>query len=195
MDDLFFIKTQNGLLPQSEQDNEAMKSWKIGDVIAGKFRKIRNPVYHRRFYAMLNFAYEYYEPSNGTMSKEEIDLAEKIFTMLEEHSGKKGIMLDIGRNFLKGEMTRRKQKIGTVSKSFDAFRKSVLIESGMFNYVVTPRGVIKEAVSISFAKMGEEKFKEVYKAVFNTVWNMVLSKSFDSEEQVQDAINKCLDFA
>ena len=50
-------------------------------------------------------------------------------------------------------------------------------------------GIKKIPLSISFAKMDEMQFRDVYKSVFNVCWNLVLRRSFETEEAAQNAID------
>jgi hypothetical protein len=51
-----------------------------------------------------------------------------------------------------------------------------------------------EAKSISFAKMDDQEFQSLYKAVFNVLWKMVLSKTGMSYDEVEQILNQMLEF-
>ncbi len=82
-------------------------------------------------------------------------------------------------------------------KDFDSFRKDVTILAGFRDAVVDIRGNVKfVAKSISFAKMEEDEFQQVYKAVFSVLWRLVLSKVPNmSEQEAHNAINQLAEFA
>lgn len=194
MSDLSFIKTPAGLVPATEHDKEAFDKWKQGSVIAGKFKQVRNAKFHRKLFALLNLTFDYYEPSSGVLTTDEKRIAKKIFMRLDSlHTGD-GFMIDFGREFLREESQERKSKIANIEKAFEPFRKDIIIESGFYYEVKCPSGIRKEAKSISFANMDEIEFNQLYKAVFNTCWNFVLSRYFEDENQAQDAAEKMLSF-
>jgi hypothetical protein len=57
------IKSPGGnLRPADESDAETISGIKNGSLVYAEFKQPRNPQFHRRFFAMLNFAYEYFQP-------------------------------------------------------------------------------------------------------------------------------------
>ena len=56
-------KTIDGTLrPLTDQDRENLKRWKTGDIAIMDLIKPRNGKFHRKFMAMVNLAFEYWEP-------------------------------------------------------------------------------------------------------------------------------------
>lgn len=53
------IRTAQGLVPATEADRELTQKWKLGQVIHGKFTKMRNAKFHGKFFSMLDLAWEY----------------------------------------------------------------------------------------------------------------------------------------
>ena len=187
MTEVNFIKTSTGLVPISEADKETYNKWKLGRVICGKFTQSRNYKYHKRFFGLLNLAFDYYEPSSGVLTNDEKRIATKIFQTLDNASNNNGVMLDWGREFMKAESTLRKSQIENIQKAFEPFRTEMIIESGFYDEVIVPTGVKKVARSISFGSMDEHEFRELYKAMFNCLWRFVLSRYFKSESEAEDA--------
>jgi hypothetical protein len=128
MAELSLIKHPGGsFTPANDADVEACSKIKNGAYVLANIKQPRNPQFHRKFFALLNFAFEYWEPD-------------------EEHMGIK------------------------TEKNFDRFRKDVLIIAGFRKVVVSIRNEARyEAESISFAKMDETRFNEVYRAVFRVL--------------------------
>ena len=119
-----FIKISAGLVPVSDADKEIYNSWKLGRVICGKFTQSRNYKYHKKFFGLLNLAFDYFEPSSGVLTNDEKRLATKIFQTLDNASSNNGVMLDWGREFLKAESQLRKSqieniKVGNINDNFD----------------------------------------------------------------------------
>jgi len=195
MAEVHFIKTSTGLVPVSEADKEIYNKWKLGRVICGKFSQSRNYEYHKRFFGLLNLAFDYYEPSSGVLTRDEKELLRKVFISLDNASNNSGVMLEWGREFIRLETNSRKSKIENIQKAFEPFREEMIIESGFYDEVRTPLGIKKYARSISFASMDEHQFRELYKAVFNTLWRFVLSRYFKNEDEAEDAAMKMLTYS
>jgi len=61
-------------------------------------------------------------------------------------------------------------------KSFDRFRKDLIIMSGRYDAVYRVDGSVRiEAKSISFASMNEEEFKELWNATTTVILEKVLT--------------------
>jgi hypothetical protein len=62
-----------------------------------------------------------------------------------------------------------------IAKSFESYRKGLIITSGFYKLVVGFKGnLVYEAESLSFESMAEDRFQIVYKAMFHVVWNQLL---------------------
>lgn len=59
---LHLVKDMGGFKPLGSDDSELMKKMPLGSVIEGEFSKKRNPLFHRKFFALLNLGYEYWNP-------------------------------------------------------------------------------------------------------------------------------------
>jgi hypothetical protein len=60
------IKVQGCLRPAQQADADAIEKIRTGAPILAKIVQMRNPKFHARFFAMLNFAYEYFQPEVPT---------------------------------------------------------------------------------------------------------------------------------
>lgn len=131
-----FIKQPGGMLrPANQADVETLAKVANGNLVQVDFKQPRNPQFHRKFFAMMNFAYEYWNPEP--------------------------ILIE-GLNI-------------APEKNFERFRKDVLILAGYRHAVVNIKNEVRfEADSISFASMDDMQFQDVYQAVFNVCWRMVL---------------------
>ncbi len=127
------------LLPEygDEVSEKFVGKLKVNEVIVADFTKPRNYEFHKKWFALVKFAYEHWEPSAFQDSKWE----------------------------------------GVVpQKSFDRFRKDLIILSGRYDAVYRVDGSIRiEAKSISFASMDNEEFKELYNSTINVVLDKILT--------------------
>ena len=48
--------------PAYQSDLDSFKKIKIGSLVHADIKQPRNPLFHRKFFAMLNFAFDYWEP-------------------------------------------------------------------------------------------------------------------------------------
>lgn len=65
--ELQLIKHSSGILiPATPETSDLLQSKiKLGSVLVAEFRQVRNPAFHRRFFALLNLGFEYWEPTGG----------------------------------------------------------------------------------------------------------------------------------
>ena len=152
--ELMLIKGHgNTLIPMNSPDAEVIQKIKIGRPLAASIKQPRNPLFHRKFFALLNLGFDYWEP---------------------EPQAWKGIQAE---------------------KSFEVFREQVTILAGYREVTYNLDGSVKvTAKSISFGRMDELEFEQLYKAVFNVLWRMVLSKTSLTADQVDTILNQMLEF-
>jgi len=125
------------LVPADEQSAKFVGKLIKNDVVTSDFVKPRNYKFHRKWFALVKFAYEHWQPSN-----------------LEDS----------------------KWKDVVPEKSFDRFRKDLIIMSGRYDAVYRVDGSVRiEAKSISFAKMNEEEFKELWMSTTAVILEKVLT--------------------
>ena len=188
------IRAGKVLVPATEQDEELLKRVRTGEVIACEFTKPRNPLFHRKFFALLNLAYEYWEPDGGLMPQQEL----YGITGLAKYIGAKMPGVDaqsLAKEYVTMQITGRSEKYPAVEKDFELFREWIISESGHSELKQTPRGIVKKAKSISFARMDETEFNGLYKSVFNVAWRHMLQTSFASEEEAMAAADSLGEFA
>ncbi|UKA08683.1 DUF1367 family protein [Photobacterium damselae subsp. damselae] len=188
------VKTLGGaLVPLTDDDKTVIEKKRVGTVIECDFKTIRNPLFHRKYFALLNLGFDYWNPKGGTVSPAERGLLMRFIKMLAQYGGELQTLQDIAGGYLEHLSEHRAQLES--EKSFEAYRKWVIIESGFYDVVVLPNGATRrEAKSIKFAKMDDAEFSELYGSSFNVLWNYILSDFFDSEEQVEIVINQLLGF-
>lgn len=59
--ELFLTRTLSGFSPTHEPDMEALKKFKLGDTVRAEVVRPRNLKFHRKFFALLNVAFEAWE--------------------------------------------------------------------------------------------------------------------------------------
>lgn len=56
-------------------------------MLVAEFRQVRNPAFHRRFFALLNLGFEYWEPTGGAISANERKLVNGYAKFLAAYGG------------------------------------------------------------------------------------------------------------
>ena len=64
--DLTLVKTMSGLAPGDQATADYLARVKLGAVLHGSFAKARNPALHRRYFALLNLAFDLWSPGPVT---------------------------------------------------------------------------------------------------------------------------------
>lgn len=79
-------------------------------------------------------------------------------------------------------------------RSFETFRRDLTILAGHYEAFYRVDGSIRiEAKSLSFGKMGEEEFENLYSNVINVGLKHILT-GYDNREQVDNVIMELLDY-
>ncbi|WP_244225824.1 DUF1367 family protein, partial [Pseudomonas aeruginosa] len=88
--ELALIRTAQGLVPATEADRETVQKWKAGQVVHGKFTRMRNAKFHGKFFAMLDLAWEYWEPKGGLVPRQEMRGIRGLAKYFEDLNGRPG---------------------------------------------------------------------------------------------------------
>lgn len=77
-----------------------------------------------------------------------------------------------------------------IQKDFERFRKDLTILAGFYHPVWNVRGELRiEAESLSFGKMKEDRFRQVYAALVNVGWQGILKQvGYRSPEDVEQTL-------
>jgi len=128
---LQLIKQSSGILiPATPETSDFLQSkCKLGAVLVADFKQVRNPAFHRNFFALLNLGFEYWEPTGGAISSNERRLVTGYAKFLSTFGGSEGALLDAAEQYLARIADRRSGSI-SVCKSFDAYRAWVIVEAG-----------------------------------------------------------------
>lgn len=92
--ELQLIKHHSGILiPATPETSDILQSkTRLGDVLVAEFRRVRNPAFHRRFFALLNLGFEYWEPTGGAISINERKLITGYAKFLASYGGNEGAL-------------------------------------------------------------------------------------------------------
>lgn len=135
--EIHLVRTSTGLQAYCDEDYEGLKKIKTGTVVRATIVRPRNIRFHRKFFAMLNAAWD---------------------------------------------CLTETQQFNLRSK--DTFREQLLITSGYSEplYDMNGEKFVERARSISFAKMDEPAFNEVYNRVLDTILTILVGNGITEEE-------------
>ncbi len=194
--ELQLIKHSSGILiPATPETSELLQSKiKLGAVLVADFKQVRNPAFHRRFFALLNLGFEYWEPTGGAISSNERKLVTGYAKYLASFGGSETALLDAAEQYLERIADKRTGSI-SACKSFDAYRAWVTIESGHYDAIQLPDGTLrKHPRSIAFANMDETEFQQLYKAALDVLWRWILSRAFKDQREAENAAAQLMSF-
>jgi len=197
MTQLQLIKQSSGILiPATPETSDFLHSkCKLGAVLVADFKRVRNPAFHRRFFALLNLGFEYWEPTGGAISTNERKLVTGYARYLASFAGSESTLLEAADQYLERIADRRAGSI-SACKSFDAYRAWVTVEAGHYDAIQLPDGTLrKHPRSIAFANMDETEFQQLYRAALDVLWRWILSKSFRSQAEAENAADQLMSFA
>lgn len=181
--------------PATPDDKALSDKAKAGTFFAGKSTTPRNLQFHRKFFALLNFSFEYWEPTGGLISASERKIIQSFVRFLSRWAPAAPLQ-SAADQFLEWLGSQRAERYPAPEKSFGAFREWVIREAGFYAVIEFPDGtVLKRAKSIKFSKMEQAEFDELYRAAFAVLWRYVLSRTFDNEAQAEHAINNLQSYA
>lgn len=141
---LFLRNTAQGLVPEYDSDYDEKKRLKIGQTYKAEIKIARNYEFHKKYFALINCAWEYQSERRREFFKENVEV----------------------------------------------FRKSVEIAAGNCDkvYSIKRKEWIKQAKSISFEKMDELEFRELYDKVKDVIY-MYFLNHIPVEEFERNLIN------
>ena len=191
MADVYLVRRGDGLFPVNPSDLDAVRKLPVGKPCKASVVQPRNLQFHRKAFALMNMAFEYWQPET-LVTRTESETVRKLGQFLVAH----GMSKEAAQNVL-GPFTYHlaAQREGMeFEKSFEAFRDWLTVEAGYYRLIQTPVGPRKDPRSISFAAMDGDSFSEYYRAIFNVLWRVILSRSFPSEEDANAAVDRLLSF-
>ena len=186
MAELNLLRTFSGFVPATPADFEKTIRVKVGDIIQCKYSKVRNPRFHRKFFAMLNLGFEYWTPANQLLST---------LATIRKHLDTLGMEPSAATAFVEDFAHKNRADFETYThKDFETYRAWALVEAGYYRVATSPAGLVKVPLSISFSSMDEDVFNDLYKAVFDVIW-VHLKDCFPNRAEAERAAEQLFQFA
>lgn len=197
MIEIMMVKTAgNGLQPATEKDADEYGKLKIGQPVRVALTQVkqRSLKWHKMYWGgLLQLAFSSWEPQGGLISSTEKSTLNNFADWLDAKSGNSGAIKTACNAFMDELAQRRSQRIDTPSKSIEALHRWVKAESGLYDLEMTPAGVRKVERSINFNSMDADEWQEFYKQAFGVCWRFILSRTYSSEEELQNCIDNLVE--
>lgn len=198
MSELTLTKLTGGVLvPLSQTDADTLQALPLGATIHAKASSRRNLAFHRRFFALLNLTFDYWQPVGGVVSRTEQETLGRFVRYLAQYGGNRQVLDQAREAFVCQLADHRASRFGEqAEKSFEVMRKWLTVEAGYYTVVTLPDGSLrKEAKSVRFSRMDQAEFADLYRAVFEVCWRYVLCQQFPSEDEAENAVSQLMGFA
>lgn len=190
-----FKSSPTTLTTATTEASDFLQRIKIGVWLNCDVKQARNYLFHKRFFALLNLGFAYWTPSGGAITQSEKDYLHGYVRYLISIVGNEDTLLETEQLYHERQGQWRTKGVA-ITKSFGAFRKWAIVEAGFYDTFILPGNTVRrKAKSISFANMSEAEFFQVYKAVFNVLWNTILFKKFRNYQEADNVAMQLLEFA
>lgn len=187
--------TADSLAPANAEAREYLARVKTGVWLSCEIRQQRNYQFHKKLFSLLQLGFEYWTPSGGSITAAEKSYLSGYVRYLIALAGNAELIEETAEIYAQRVASRRVNGIA-LTKSFESYRKWTTVEAGFYDEFILPDNTRRrEARSISFAKMGEDEFNELYKAVLNVLWNHILFRSFKDAVEAENAAAQLLEYA
>jgi hypothetical protein len=158
------------------------------------FKQARNPAFHRKFFALLNLGFDYWQPSGGAISPADKKLVRGYVQLVAHYAGHGDTLQELADQYLRDEAEKRAGNISAV-KSFEAFRSWVTIEAGFYTeYRCLMAPPAKNQIHI-VRKMDDVEFSQLYKSVLDVLWNFILFRTFPTQQAAENAASQLFSYA
>lgn len=181
MPEIFLVKQGKALIPENDSDAEAVKKLKNGQTYKADVVAPRNLKMHRKFFALLNLTFEYWEPET-LVAEVERSTVQRFGQYLTNHGVSAEAVSALKSGFLH-ELEFNRQESGA-EKDFDSFRAWVTVKAGFYHLIKSPSGIRKIPKSISFAQMDDADFNNFYRQVLNVCWQLCLHRVFTNQDEL-----------
>lgn len=183
------------LAPVNVEAREYLARLKNGVWLNCEIRQQRNYQFHKKLFSLLQLGFEYWTPAGGSITAAEKSYLSGYVRYLIALAGNAEIIEETAEAYAERTASHRVNG-AALAKSFESYRKWATIEAGFYDEFILPDNTRRrEARSISFAKMSEQEFSELYKAILNVLWNHILFRTFKSEAEAENAASQLLEYA
>lgn len=184
--DVAAMKHPSGALsPATDRDAEALEALPAGQTVRCRITVMRNPEFHKKFFAMLGVAFEAWEPpaaAHLTTGERRLLRAFSRFLGIREEGR---VLLQFLEQYQRDDYA--------MNPDFEQFRKDLLILAGYHRSVARLDGSVRlEAQSMSWARMDETEFQRLYSSVADVILQRVLTQY--TRDDLDEVVEQILEF-
>jgi hypothetical protein len=144
---------------------------------------------------LLNLGFDYWQPSGGAISPADKKLVRGYVQLVAHYAGHEDTLQELADQYLRDEAEKRAGNISAV-KSFEGVPFLGNYQAGFYTEYQMPDGTTrKEPKSISFAKMDDIEFSQLYKSVLDVLWNFILYRTFPTQQAAENAASQLFSYA
>lgn len=145
--EILLKKIDAALYPADDEAANYLFQCKQGQVVKAKISKPRNMAFHRKYFALMKYAFEHWNLPEISLQGRPISKDNDIYY----YNGQK------------------------IEKNYKTFRKNIQILAGFGDPIFTLNGDVRfESKSISFGSMEADDFDKLYNSVINVILKHVL---------------------
>ena len=196
------VKYANGaVVAETDYDRNLLKSLPVGSAVKiTPINNNRNYQHHKKFFALLDAGFEYWQPEFSVLTQAEEWIAQavarEIAVAANDENLYQNVTKPIADSVLAKVRLNRESKLDYEGmKTLEAYLDHVMKKAGFYD--IKPAqdgGTVKERWSISFANMSQERFNDVYKTVYGVIWNEMLCNIYEDEVVLDNKINQLIGF-
>lgn len=196
------VKYANGaVVAETDYDCNLLKSLPVGSAVKiTPINNNRNYQHHKKFFALLDAGFEYWQPEFSVLTQAEEWIAQAVAKEIAVAANNENLYQNVTKpiadSVLAKVRSNRESKLDYEGmKTLEAYLDHVMKKAGFYD--IKPGqdgGTLKERWSISFGNMSQEKFNDVYKGVFGVIWNETLCNVYENEWELENKINQLIGF-
>lgn len=185
------VRRGDMLLPANPEALEKIRSLPIGRELAADVVQLRNALLHRKAFAFLTLAFDYWRPKNFLAVAERKTVA-SLGKFLVKNGLEQETVSELCKSFLRHLNESRRGL--EFERDIESFRSFITIEAGFYRTVITPAGPRREARSWAYKNMSEDEFQRLFAAIRNTCWTLILSQTFATIEEADAVAEQLMTF-
>ena len=196
------VKYANGaVVAETDYDRNLLKSLPVGSAVKiTPINNNRNYQHHKKFFALLDAGFEYWQPEFSVLTQAEEWIAQavarEIAVAANDENLYQNVTKPIADSVLAKVRLNRESKLDYEGmKTLESYLDHVMKKAGFYDIKPSQDGgTVKERWSISFANMSQERFNDVYKTVYGVIWNEMLCNIYEDEVVLDNKINQLIGF-
>lgn len=184
-------KWNNAFHPATQADVEVMDTLKPNQpykVTVTQWSE-RSLQHHKLYWGgLVALVGHYWTPKGGLIAKVEKDILKDVSRFVGEQWGDTGPINEVFKAYLEDLKGKRADNVDVGEPDAQDIHNWIKEEAGYFKWVQAPGGLKKELLSINFNALSQEQFEVFYRKAKDVAWNFILSRHFNSEDEMNNAI-------